>query len=258
MTSTLPGPVLAEISRVARVKRLLVASDFDGTMSPIVDEPAAARALPETDAAVRALVELPDTVVAVVSGRSLAVLRELTGLPPVVQLVGSHGMEFDESFTSGMRDADRARLELIDRQATALAAQFPGLQVERKPASIAIHYRHVAPDQRDAAVAAIAAGPQLVEGAHVTTGKEVVEVAAVQTSKGYALDRLRDREGVDAVVFVGDDVTDEHAFAVLREGDLGVKVGPGPSAAGQRVSGVADVAVLFEALLRERRRYQAG
>lgn len=258
MSSTLAGPLLAEISRVARVDRLLVASDFDGTMSAIVDDPAAARTVPETDAALRALVELPRTIVAVVSGRSLAMLRELTGLPPAVHLVGSHGMEFDESFATEMSHDDRERLARIDQQATALAARFPGLQVERKPASIAIHYRHVAPGQRAAAVAAIAAGPELIEGAHVTTGKEVVEVAAVQTSKGYALELLRARERADAVVFVGDDVTDEHAFAVLREGDLGVKVGPGPSAAPQRVPGVADVAAVFDVLLRERRSYLAG
>ncbi|GAB3300510.1 trehalose-phosphatase [Epidermidibacterium keratini] len=255
MTRPLPGPLSAEVDRVARAERLLVASDFDGTMSAIVDDPAAARTLPETDAAIRALAELPQTVVAVVSGRSLAMLHQLTGLPPAVHLVGSHGMEFDESFAAGLDEADRDRLELLDRQATALAARFAGLQVERKPASIAMHYRHVAPEQRAAAVEAIATGPQLVDGAHVTTGKEVVEVAAVQTSKGYALDRLRAREHVDVVMFVGDDVTDEHAFAVLREGDLGVKVGSGPTAATQRVAGVADVAVLFETLVQLRRDY---
>ena len=56
-------------------------------------------------------------------------------------------------------------------------------------------------------------------------------MAVVQVSKGAAIDTLRTRLGADAVLFVGDDVTDETAFVRLRPGDVGVKVGEGETAA---------------------------
>ncbi len=65
----------------------------------------------------------------------------------------------------------------------------------------------------------------------------------IVTDKGEAVDILRDRCEATAVLFLGDDVTDEKAFARLRAGDVGVKVGPGETLAGYRVDDPADVAV---------------
>ena len=70
----------------------------------------------------------------------------------------------------------------------------------------------------------------------------MLEFAVVTTSKGSAIDVLRERDDATAVVFLCDDVTDEKAFARLRDGDVGVKVGPGPSAAQYRVGSPEDVA----------------
>ena len=77
----------------------------------------------------------------------------------------------------------------------------------------------------------------------------VLDLAVVKVSKGAALDTLRERVVADGVLFAGDDVTDETAFARLRPGDVGVKVGDGETAAAFRVAGPADVAVLLERLL---------
>ena len=88
----------------------------------------------------------------------------------------------------------------------------------------------------------------------MTEGKAVLEFAVVKTDKGAAIDTLRDRENATAVVFFGDDVTDEKAFARLRGADVGVKVGPGESLAGLRVDGPEDVAAALELLLAERTR----
>jgi hypothetical protein len=68
-------------------------------------------------------------------------------------------------------------------------------------------------------------------GCHVTRGKEVVEVSVVEAGKGVALDRLREQVAAEGVLYAGDDVTDENAFAVLRPGDIGVKVGDGETLA---------------------------
>jgi trehalose 6-phosphate phosphatase len=75
----------------------------------------------------------------------------------------------------------------------------------------------------------------------------------VDASKGSALDLLRSRLGATAALFVGDDVTDETAFAVLRDGDVGVKVGPGETAARYRVEDPEEVTAVLELLAEERR-----
>ena len=81
----------------------------------------------------------------------------------------------------------------------------------------------------------------------------MLELAVVQVSKGAAIDTLRERLEADAVLFVGDDVTDETAFVRLRPGDVGIKVGDGETAAGYRVTTPEDVTGVLEELLADRR-----
>ncbi len=234
----LPADLIAALDTVAATPRLLVTSDFDGTLSPIVNNPADARALPAGSAALLALADLPHTFVALVSGRALEVLRELSGMPASVHLVGSHGAEFDTGFTQAV---DGALLAQIVDSLTEIASRYPGVNVETKPASVALHVRNASADDGAAALAAArAAGTQWT--AEATEGKAVLEFAVITTNKGSAIDALRERDDATAVVFLGDDVTDEKAFARLRDGDVGVKVGPGPSAAQYRIDSPEDVA----------------
>lgn len=234
----LPADLISALDTVAATPRLLVTSDFDGTLSPIVNNPADARALPAGSAALLDLAALPDTFVALVSGRALDVLRELSGMPDSVHLVGSHGAEFNTGFT---QTVDTALLAEIVDSLTEIASRYPGTAVETKPASAALHVRNAAAADGEAALAAARkAGAQWA--AEPTEGKAVLEFAVVTTNKGSAIDVLRERDDATAVVFLGDDVTDEKAFARLRDGDVGVKVGPGPSAAQYRVDSPEDVA----------------
>ena len=84
-------------------------------------------------------------------------------------------------------------------------------------------------------------------------GKRVVELTVTPETKGTALAGLRQRMGATAVVFIGDDLTDETAFEVLGLPDIGVKVGPGRTVALHRVGTVEGVAVLLQRLLELRR-----
>jgi trehalose 6-phosphate phosphatase len=95
-------------------------------------------------------------------------------------------------------------------------------------------------------------------GVHLLHGKHVVEVSVVQADKGTALADLRDTVGATAVAYFGDDVTDEHAFERLGDGDLTVKVGTGRTAARHRVEGPEDVAVALAVLLERRREWARG
>ena len=244
----LPGDLRHALVSAARLPRLLVTSDFDGTLAPLVNNPADARALPAATRALRALAELPDTPVALISGRSLQVLTELSGAPAGVHLIGSHGAEFDTGFAE---DIDTALLATIGTTLEGVAAGHPGAMVEYKPAGVVMHVRNadaaVGAAALDAARAAAVAWP-----AEMTEGKAILEFAVVTADKGTAVDILRTRENASAVVFFGDDVTDEKAFGRLRDGDIGVKVGPGDSLAAYRVDSPADVAAALVLLAAER------
>lgn len=244
----LPVELQRALDTVCRVPRLLVTCDFDGTLAPIVSNPADARMLPDAATALTALAELPDTDVALISGRALGVLRSLSRMPASVHLVGSHGAEFDTGFA---HDIDEALLTRIIAELNEIAADKPGVTVETKPASVALHVRNASPADGAAALEQARLASESWD-AHATAGKAVLEFAVIQTDKGEAVDILRDQNSSTAVVFLGDDVTDEKAFARMRDGDIGVKVGPGDTAAGFRIGSPDDVAEALAYLLNAR------
>lgn len=268
----LPADLRAALDAAAATRHLLVTSDFDGTLAPIVNDPADARPLPSAAAALAALADLPSTSVGLISGRALSVLRELSGAPSTVHLIGSHGAEFDtgaggapacggeRSDTGNVpgfaHDVDEALLERITAELNAIAADRPGVTVETKPASVAVHVRNASAADGDAALGEARAASQSWN-AHATEGKAVLEFAVITTDKGEAVDILRDQTGATAVAFFGDDVTDEKAFRRMRAGDVGVKVGPGETLAGYRIGSPDDVAAALEYLLARRRKHDA-
>jgi trehalose 6-phosphate phosphatase len=194
------------------------------------------------------LAELPATSAALISGRALGDLATLSGLEGVVQLVGSHGAEFDTGFAHHI---DESLLGRINEELAAIAARHPGVTVEPKLASVALHIRNAAPTDGQAALTAARSAAQ-AWNAEVTEGKSVLEFAVISTDKGEAIDILRDRNAASAVVFFGDDVTDEKAFRRMRGHDVGVKVGQGDTLAGYRVDSPDDVEAALAFLLDER------
>ncbi|TFV59986.1 trehalose-phosphatase [Mycobacterium sp. PS03-16] len=253
MADALPTDLRQALDAAAQLPRLLIACDYDGTLAPIVANPRDARPLPASSAAIEALAALPATVVALISGRALAVLKELSGVSDAVHLVGSHGSEFDTGFVHPVDDRAKALLAEIKRALDAIADEYPGVTTELKPASAALHVRNAAPDDADAAMRR-AAEAATGWDAQVTDGKAVKEFAVIHTDKGQAVDLLRDQHNASAAVFLGDDVTDEKAFRRMRGADIGVKVGPGETAAAYRVDEPEDVARALEYLLEVRRR----
>jgi trehalose 6-phosphate phosphatase len=250
----LPEDLRGALDAAARLPRLLIACDYDGTLAPIVANPSDARPLPAASAALEELATLPATTVALISGRALAVLRELSGMSGAVHLVGSHGSEFDTGFVHPIDERAQALLAEIKQTFDRIAAEYPGVRTELKPASVALHVRNAAPQDGEAALSR-AAEAAAAWDAQVTDGKAVKEIAVIHTDKGQAVDILRDQHEASAVVFLGDDVTDEKAFRRMRGDDVGVKVGDGDSAAGYRVGEPEDVAAALEYLLAARRRW---
>ena len=236
---------------------VLVGLDFDGVLAPIVARPGDATPLPGSMDAVAALAALPQVWGALVSGRARSDLAERAGVPldGPVRLVGSHGAELgpgrpdDDGASGGLSEADRARLAAVQAALEAVSLDFPGAHVETKPSAAVLHTRQVARGDAQRATAAALHAVAGIAGAHVTRGKEVVEVAVTEASKGAAIEHLRSRLGAAAVLYIGDDVTDETVFRLLGDGDVGVKVGDGDTAATFRLADPADVRELLRSLV---------
>ncbi|GAB3461109.1 trehalose-phosphatase [Actinophytocola sediminis] len=246
------------IVQIARTPRLLVACDYDGTLAPIVENPEQARPMNESVGALRSLAGLHETTTAVISGRALRDLATLSRLPSEVHLVGSHGSEFDIGFVHALDESARDLHRRMETELERIVSGEVGVHLEVKPASVAVHTRRAERAVGDRVNEAVRSGPCTWGGVQVTEGKEVIELAVVQTDKGKALDILRHQVGATAAVFVGDDVTDEKAFARLSGPDLGIKVGPGETLAGFHIADPAEVAMVLAFLLEERRNWLYG
>jgi trehalose 6-phosphate phosphatase len=254
-SSEVPHDLRIALERLAAVDRLLVALDFDGVVSPIVERAELARPLPETAAAVAELAGLPGTWTAYVSGRSLASLVA-GGTPDVRSLLsGSHGAEVrlgGEEHPVALDPDQQEALKALNAAFTAVSAAAPGTWVEEKPAGRVLHTRQA--DAHIAETAVAEAGKRLAgrRDIFLKTGKQVFEGSVVHATKGEGIAFLRQVTEADAVLFAGDDVTDEDGFLALEDGDVGIKVGDGDTAAGFRVGGPADIAEAMALLVRFR------
>jgi len=250
----IPETLTGALREFARKPRILVALDFDGTLAPEVDDPAKARALPEAREAVLRLIAMPRTRVALVSGRSLDGLEEVTeGFPDSVLLVGSHGAEIRLDADMHFAPLDRAEREDLATLGEILgevAERHDDVWLEQKPIGFALHTRLATEENsRRARLVALQEVEEAIESdLLVRDGRTTLEFAIRGTTKGEAIEHLRQYTGADAVFFAGDDVTDEDAFAALGADDVGLKSGIGQTLANFRVLGPAEVALAIQRL----------
>ena len=227
---------------------LLIGLDIDGVLAPLVDHADDARLLNGIADVLNRLLAADGVTVAAVSGRAVSSMRTF-GLPAAVRLVGSHGMEEDGRPLEPLDDAERARLDqLIELAGAAANAAGNGAWVEHKQASVAVHIREADTALGRAALAALAIAIQDVDGASVKPGSNVLELFTRHASKGSAVERLRSESGARSVTFVGDDLTDEEAFAALSEADISIKVGPATTIAQFRLATPEHVLEFLSAL----------
>lgn len=241
MTSS---PALEDaLAAVAGRRPLLVASDYDGVLARLRDDPAAAVPEPGVAEALGRLAAADGVTVALVSGRGVDDLRRTSGLTGPFRWIGSHGAEYDGPLAGDLA----GRRDDLARTLEPLVTATPGARLEVKPASVAVHVRQV--EDRDRAAALLAQARELADPSlTMKPGKDVLELAVVDADKGGALRRLVADLGVAAAVYLGDDVTDEDGFRALGPGDVTVKVGEGETAARFRIGAPEDVVVLLRAL----------
>ena len=244
------GPLADALCGLAAAPRLVVASDFDGTLAPIADKPWLVTPDPVAVRGLVALAALPGTDVAVVSARTLSDLAQHLGAAPGVRLLGSYGAE-TAAGPLGLTEAEARRWTQVAVAFERLAVAHPLAWVERKALGVAFHGRGV-PDAAallDEAAEA-AAG---VRDVHIVRGTMVVEAVVRPVSKAAAVNALTRHCAADAVLYLGDDRADEDVFEALAPPDLGVHVGAGPTAAAFTVADPAQVGHVLTALCDLRR-----
>lgn len=243
------GPEGRRILRQFAWSNVLVGLDFDGTLAPIVRQPEAARMRASTATKLKKVCELYSC--AVISGRARADVTPRLAEAGVKAVIGNHGLE---------PGASTKKIEALARKwiaaLTPVVRRFPGLMLEDKRYSVAIHFRGARNKQQ--ALAAIERTLGTLGPLRRIGGKQVLNLLPPNAPhKGDALLKLRDRLGTQTAIYVGDDVTDEDVFAMADPGRLlPVRVGKKQdSLAWYFLERQSDIDVMLDLLIAEREAY---
>lgn len=201
--------------------------DVDGTLVGFSDDPDMVNVPPSLRTTLVALHEALGGALAVVSGRRLYDLDRLFG-PPLIAAAGLHGLQRRRS--DGSEDdmqPDPAVVEALHEHVAALAACLPHMRVEDKGTCIALHYREM-PAQEQAVVAGASRIARQLSGYETQLGNHIVEIKPAGVDKGRAVQAFLDEMPFAGrlPVYLGDDLTDEHAFAAVNACDgISIRVG---------------------------------
>lgn len=236
-------------SQVSGRPKLLLMTDYDGTLVPIRERPEYALPGPGLLSLLRRLANTSRVALAVISGRDADDLKKLIPVKGIY-LAGCHGAEIlfpgGERHTAVEIDKLSPVLEAVAAQARKCVSGREGFLVEKKRAAVALHYRMAG---RTAALKALdgfetAVRPLAMEhGLEFVAGRMVLEVRPRGVNKGETVRRLMNLHPCCCPLYFGDDTTDEDAFRAVRENGLGVLVsGRGPvTAASHRLTGPHEV-----------------
>ncbi|XP_052184508.1 probable trehalose-phosphate phosphatase D isoform X2 [Diospyros lotus] len=215
----------------AKGKKIIVFLDYDGTLSPIVNDPDRAFMSDRMRSAVHEVARRFPT--AIISGRSRDKVYEFVQLDEVYY-AGSHGLDirgpplqlksYDAKYQT--RALDKKMLKEFEKK----TSEIQGVVIEDNRFSISVHYRHV--QEKDYGILQEAVHSVLAKYPcfHLTKGLKVLEIRpSIKWNKGHALEYLLDTLGFTSSsnflpVYIGDDQTDEDAFKVLQSKGLGFPI----------------------------------
>lgn len=252
MTRPLSGSrARAAFGCLVRATSPLLLFDLDGTLAPIVDRPAAARVPIATRYLLQQLRRTGAAVV-LVSGRSVEGVRHVARAD-VDAIVGDHGGRW--ALRGRPRDwlpVDIRRFQAASKHLSSLFEGHHGIRVQVKERSIAVHLR--LPPEEEFRTARRIIRLMRAEGLRVLHGHRVLDGQMPGVNKGAAVLRWLEREANhDAILFAGDDTTDEDAFRALRRRAVTIAVGPRPQRAEFRTSSPATLATWLDRLAQARR-----
>ena len=251
-------------SDIRAATHILLLSDYDGTLTPIVGRPDEAILPPEVGENLYALAKKPAFSVGIISGRSLLEVKALVGIEGIYY-AGNHGLEIEGpglKFINPSAKVSQAEIRNLAGQFSARLGSTEGVIVEDKGLSLSLHYRLVKKNEENmvAEIFHQITAPLLREGRiRVTSGKKVWEVRPpIDWHKGKAVETIM--KEMKAIlkckqlptIYLGDDTTDEDVFRIIhRPEGWGIFIGPdNPSSkADYFLSSTSEVMVFLSRLL---------
>ena len=237
---------------LARSDDLIISFDLDGTVVPYAATPPEAVLDEPLLELIARLVDLPRVHVAVVSGRPRGMLGDLAARFPALGVVGEHGAW--RTRRGRGEDVLPATPELDELEAgwSTLIAPAPGAVIERKRCSVCLHWRAVAPANRDVLITSAESRAEEWLETHPDferlDGADTLEIRHLMAHKGVAVPWLRAGSPSGArMLALGGDISDEDLFAILGPRDAAVRVGTSPrrTHASEQVADVADARTLL-------------
>jgi trehalose 6-phosphate phosphatase len=251
------------VRRLKSADHILFLSDYDGTLTPIVDRPELAILSTEIRKLLKALAKNRRYTVGIVSGRALPDLKSKVGLDGIIY-AGNHGLEIEglgSSFLEPIAEEMRPFFSMLNQALSATLRGIKGAFVENKGLTLSVHYRMVDGNEKGKVKDAFKriTDPLHVTGRiRVTRGKKVYEIRPpVDWDKGKAIAwlmaKLRDtsRNGSVLPIYLGDDLTDEDGFRLINKNN-GISIFVGgegfPSVARYFLKSPEEVAKLLKML----------
>ncbi|WCC81058.1 trehalose-phosphatase [Cutibacterium equinum] len=209
---------------------VLLALDFDGTLAPIVDDPADS-AMAEESRHAMSRMDGKLAIMAIVTGREVAAVRRMTSVDEVPGLehlvvLGQYGVERYDAASGALRDPEvpesiriaKGRLEQLIDELAQHDPRDAGCRIEDKGRAVALHTRRAA-DPAHALTTAVPRVRQIAEelGLHCEDGRNIIELKSAVTTKAQALRELIDEVTPRVVIMCGDDLGDVPALDVISE-----------------------------------------
>jgi trehalose 6-phosphate phosphatase len=250
----------ALVGKLELYREVFLILDYDGTLVPIAPRPELARPNKSLLANLKLLCGLPGYKVAILSGRMLEDLKELLPVPGLY-LGSVHGVLIEDP-AGNLTALASADIEPVIHHLYTIAAECVGDKqgyiIENKLIDLTIHFRLADPGAEIVLKSFIDKSKKICEkfGLEFLEGKKVLEVRPKGMHKGRFIDWVRKQAPLACITFIGDDTTDEDAFACLEEG-LGVLVSkdPRPSKASLRLNTPGEVQEFLRLLITKKRNH---
>lgn len=224
------------VKQLRGARHILLLTDYDGTLTPIVDRPELANLSEDTRRLLGSLARQRHFTLGVISGRALVDLKDKVGISGIIY-AGNHGLEIEGpglSFVNPVAEELRPILRIMHYVLGRALETIRGVFVENKGLTLSVHYRLVEEHRArevENIVKQVIGGAEAAGQARITSGKKVYEVRpAVTWDKGKAIKLLMKKYGRGGrtsgllPIYLGDDRTDEDGFRVIESYGEGISV----------------------------------
>jgi trehalose 6-phosphate phosphatase len=247
-------------------RHILILTDYDGTLTPIVKKPELAVLSPDTKQLLQVLSREPRFTLGIISGRSLQDLKKMVDIKGILY-AGNHGLEIEGhgiNYTISLADQTKRLLKIIGSVLERSLSKYEGVFVENKGLSLSVHYRLAEEEKAneiERLVKLVVKEAEASRQVTITSGKKVFEVRpVVEWDKGkaikYLLTNYSKNVPVNKVftIYLGDDLTDEDGFQIINDYGAGLSVFIGEcntqSFAQYYLRSTAEVTMFFRSLLK--------